>query len=608
MENAQHIVMRGKHDEHIFAEKNAEFLKTYDTDDKQIDYYTDLAMRVFDEFQIDGDYIFEGVRKNVQTWYVNKRQQIDLLRNHPYWSEEAKAVIFLQTEARRVDIPSAGRVFGDLFNYVDNHFRGHVDRNLPGAIQTAMFNMTNGEPPLVDQNMIDIVAGRFSSLDNIHKQIRNCLKVGCRITKLARKVFEFCKLDSGEIIDATTIRGGDTSFDKVYATFSDRLSELTVEKITLLSVHFNDFMLMSNGNSWSSCHYINSRNIFHEHTGQSIRGEYKQGCLSYALDAPSMILYTLPATYDGNEYYRCPKLTRMCCQYENGVLITGKCYPNNEDSLITRYRNILQQVISQSGGFPNLWTFSRNTDKITTFAKTHQYAAHYPDYTYSRQKPTVSLCRNITLDLDSPMTIGHEAYCLYCAGKIGESRTSWLQCRKHEKKAVCEICGKRITKESERYSFNDKFYCQDCLFYCTVHRRYEPITIKNVDENGNVMCNDAIFARKHAVHYDDIGISVMHADSYSVGDYVLMTDDVNQCDYGVGPMMCAYYPKRIVKITKIRGMTHYVSVLRNERDGDGWAWSTNCFAGVVIGATDAHIGKTIDEIREELTHETRFAF
>ena len=600
MENAQHIVMRGKHDDYIFAKNNTEFLKTYDTDNKQIDYYTNLAMRVFDEFKIDGDYTFEGVRTNVQTWYNNKQKQIALLRNHPYWSEEAKAIIFLQTETRSVDINRAGHILGDMFNFVANNAGEKPKTELLGAIQNVMFHMGNGEPPLVTKDFINSITDRLT-IDSIPKQVRSCLSCGCRITKLVRKAFEFLELSSGKIFNATTLKVGDDSFDKIYARFSDCLSELTVEKITLLSVHFNDFMLMSNGNSWSSCHFINSNNIFHEHTGQSVRGEYKQGCLSYALDAPSMILYTLPATYDGSEYYRCPKLTRMCCQYENGVLITGKCYPNNEDNLITRYRNILQQVLSQCGRFPNLWTFSKNTEKIEMFAKTQSGSAHYPDYSYSRQKPTVSMCRNVTFDLDNPMIIGSKAHCLFCSTEIDANRRSWLQCKKHERKIVCKICGKR----TELHEIYDDFYCDDCTFWCAYHKRYEPKNVKTTDLHGDLMCLDAVLEKENTVHYDDIGLTVSKSNNYMVGDYVLMVDDVGCCDYGTGVHMCCYYPRRIVKITRKRDTAYNVSVLRNEREDYGWTWSANCFVGIVHGATDAHIGKTINEIREESTHETR---
>lgn len=598
MENAQHIVLRGKCDEYIFAEKNAEFLATYDTDDKQIDYYTNLAMQVFEEFKIDGDFSFDGVRSNVNLWYSNKRKQIELLRKHPYWLEEAKAIVFLQTETRRVDIPLAGRKYGDLFRYVNSHFRDRVSTTIPGAIQTAMFNMTHGEPPVVNQDMIDIVMGRVNSADDIHKQIRNCLSVGCRITKLARKSFEFCKLDSGEIVNATTIRDGDSSFDKSYAIFSDCLSELTVEKITLLSVHFNDFMLMSNGNSWSSCHFINSHNIFHEHTGQSVRGEYKQGCLSYALDAPSMILYTLPATYEGEDYYRAPKLNRMCCQYENGVLVTGKCYPNNEDGLITRYRNILQQVISQCGGFPNLWTFSKNTEKIKMFVKTASDSAHYPDYAYDKQKPTVSLCRNITLDLDNPMTIGHKARCLYCSNEIDYNRKSWLQCKKHEVKMVCGVCGKRA---HTLHDIRGVKYCDDCTFFCTWHNTREPISERH---GSDTICNMAVIEQGNVTYLDDIGFKFVKTNHYNVGDYVVMNRDVSNCTHGVGGSMLTHYPSKIVKISGIHGDAYNVSDLDHGLHFCAWNWSDNCFAFKVIGATDEHIGKTIEEIRRELTHET----
>lgn len=597
MENAQHIVLRSKIDEYIFAEKNKAFLATYDTDDKQIDYYANLAMRVFEEFKIDGDYSFDGVRTNVNVWFNNKRKQIELLRNHPYWDEEAKAIIFLQTETRNIDFNRSAHALGDLYRFVADNTDGRFKTSFLGAIQSVLFDMNGNQPPIVTQSMLDKISERLEGFSTLPKQIRNCLSIGCRITKLVRKTFEFMELESGKIINTTTYRRGSESFDRLYAQFSDCLSELTVEKITLLSVHFNDFMLMSNGNSWLSCHFINSHNIFHEHTGQSVHGEYKQGCLSYALDVPSMIFYTLPATYDGEEYYRCPKLSRMCCQYENGVLITGKCYPNNEDSLVTRYRNILQQVLSQCGRFPNLWTFSKNTDRISTFAKTASGAAHYPDYTYSRQKPTVSLCRNITLDLDNPMEIGHEAYCLYCSNTIDTDRRSWLQCRKHEVKMICSVCGKRIDR---LHDICGAKYCDDCVFFCDWHGRYEPITDRY---NSETICTAASIERDSASYLEDVGLTIVKTEYYNIDDYVLMAENVGVCNFGTSDAMDRHYPNKIVKITSTSGFGYKVSKLREDNSDFTWQWSKNCFVGKIIGATDAHIGKTIEEIRRELTHE-----
>jgi hypothetical protein len=100
MEHTNEIELRSKTIAEEYERNNREFLAQYDTDDKQIDYYTGLAMKLFAEFEIDGTFTKVGVRKNVAEWFANKKSQMERFRKHPYWSEEAKAIVFLQTEKR----------------------------------------------------------------------------------------------------------------------------------------------------------------------------------------------------------------------------------------------------------------------------------------------------------------------------------------------------------------------------------------------------------------------------------------------------------------------------------------------------------------------------
>ena len=377
MENTNEIALRSKNAE-ILAQRNADFLSKYDTDDKQINYYTNLAMDLYDEFEIDGSFTFWGVRKNMAVWYKNKSAQMQLLRKHPYWDEEAKAIVFLQTEVRGIDYKVAADKLSELNDYVwrkcdpeprSIHF-------WPSRVCTILSEVADDGEEQTGRLTEEFASRLLNYMGrDCPKSISRMLRVGTKITRLVRKCFEEVELyGTGEIIDTTKfVDDGDPrtrkSFDKYYAKFADALSELEIERITLVSLNFLDFMTMSNGNSWSSCHFINSHGIFHENAESSYSGLYKQGCLSYALDAPSMILYTLPTTFDGTDYYRCQKLSRMCCQYENGILVTGKCYPNNENSLITRYRQIIQSVMSQVAETPNLWVFSRKIKKSKALLK-----------------------------------------------------------------------------------------------------------------------------------------------------------------------------------------------------------------------------------------------
>ena len=618
--------------------KNAEFLAKYPTRDEQIDYYTKLAMNVFEEFEIDGSYTYDGVYANVEDWYDNKQGLINLFRKHPYWCEEAKAIVFAQNEIRAVNYSEARWALGNIIDYV----RQKLDIYDEDALLVAIFNTLdhmvyneNEQTSTISEDFIQIFSDRYN-VDELPKEVKRIFAVGTKITKFVQKCCKYCKTPSGEIVDATKFvdehAEGDRnyqSFDKLYARFADYLSELAIKKITLVSLHFCDFMLMSNGNSWLSCHFINSHNIFHDDSDQSYSGCYKQGCLSYALDNPSFLLYTLPHTYEGDEYYRQKKLNRMCCQYDNGILVTGKCYPDNTDKLITRYRQTLQLIVSTLEDVPNLWTFTKNIRKIDALVSTDNQGMHYRDYENSSQKPTISICKHHGIDLDKTMIIGHKAYCVHCGESLAQwSDAKYLQCPSHRLKPICAHCGCVIRDHDDRAIIDDKMYCEDCYFYCDYHGEYEPITegenhIETVDGREMDICN---YGLTSFVRCDECGKWLSYAQryvhnghiycrecyrttaldrrdfrvepcfEYQVGDYVLIADDVTCCTFNSNDDMETNYSGRIVRIERIGdhfGKTAYsISLIGDEGD---WMWSDNCFVGKIVGdnLTDAIIGMHI---------------
>lgn len=648
MENLTPIEVLAKTTEAALRRKNADFLAQYPTDRAQINYYTQKAMKVFDEFEIDGTFTEHGVRENVETWFHNKRDQMNLFRKHPYWDEEAKAIVFSQNETRSIDYDAARCALNDILRYVENKLDDSRYDAAVMAISNTLYRMHRRgfeQSSVITEDFIRIFNEDVYSHD-LPKPIARMLKVGTKITKFTHKCCTMWKDSGGKVHNVTTLvdehEDGDRdyrSFDKLYAKFADYLSELTIKKITLVSLHFCDFLLMSNGNSWLSCHFINSHNIFHDDGDQSYSGCYKQGCLSYALDEPSFILYTLPATYDGDAYYSQPKMTRMCCQYQGGILVTGKCYPDNKDKTITRYRQTLQMIMSSVEAVPNLWTFSRNVDRITSLVTTECYSAHYRDYEYSNQKPTISLCKNIGIDLDNLMTIGHSAYCVHCGEELDNDDAKWLQCEKHRTKPICKHCGRYIEDEDDRIYIDDDIYCADCTFYCDVHGQYEPISWDNnhielVDGSELTMCNGALRGytqcshcgkwyknRSGKVHcgkcyccncYEKLrndgtiaapkNIVVVRQDEYEVGDYVLMEDGdtIDDCDFGANHWMRDLYNHRIAKIRRIDSFNgaYKLTIGNPDPELERWMWSANCFAGKLFGdnLSDELLGKTLEEV------------
>lgn len=76
-------------------------------------YIADVA-EVFDRIGIDDDYTNEGIAANVDVWLSNKSALFNLLRKHPNWDEDAKAIILRNKEYRQVNVSDRTDWMGEL--------------------------------------------------------------------------------------------------------------------------------------------------------------------------------------------------------------------------------------------------------------------------------------------------------------------------------------------------------------------------------------------------------------------------------------------------------------------------------------------------------------
>ena len=65
------------------------------------------AREFFDTLDMDDDYSEHGILCNIYAWEINKMPLIELLRKHPNWNEEAKAVILHSDINRSANIIEA---------------------------------------------------------------------------------------------------------------------------------------------------------------------------------------------------------------------------------------------------------------------------------------------------------------------------------------------------------------------------------------------------------------------------------------------------------------------------------------------------------------------
>ena len=120
-----------------FENENREFLEKYDSNSKQIEYYTEQVERIFNEVGIDNDFTTAGIEANVSEWFYKKETLFHILRNHPMWNEEAKAIIFLRDEVRGSDPSAFKRDINELLAYTS---RKIIENELE---QSEIFNMVS---------------------------------------------------------------------------------------------------------------------------------------------------------------------------------------------------------------------------------------------------------------------------------------------------------------------------------------------------------------------------------------------------------------------------------------------------------------------------------
>ena len=205
----------------------------------------------------------------------------------------------------------------------------------------------------------------------------------------------------------------DENYNKEFAKFSDAINPLSIKRHTVLSVHPVDYLTMSFGNSWSSCHTIdktNKRNMPNHYHGQ-----YSGGTLSYMLDGTSAVFYTVDKSYDGDKIELEPKINRNMFHIGNNKIVQGRVYPQTSDNngdIYTDIRNIVQKVIADCMGRPNMWTLKRGCNECEKVVASR--GVHYRDY------ENFSSCNVSYLKLDNDeidenrIVVGHNPICPHC--------------------------------------------------------------------------------------------------------------------------------------------------------------------------------------------------
>ena len=445
-----------------------------------------------------------GVEANLNEY--KKNDLVNLLRRHPNWNEEIKSVVLTVKETKPCAAPAEMGMLMDRLAYTSNHSEEWVEIYNWHKMNTRFLTPDH-----------EIRFRAWSDKYNLGLKP----KAGQKMSRFIRQAL----LAMGEDLEHNL------KLKTAYEKLADALSEYEIEHPLIISANPCDFLTMSYGTNWASCHIINPDIA---RGGDTYSGCYKAGTLSYANDESTLILYTVDKLPDDlHNLPTIPRLTRQLfmVNVDNGIIMQSRLYPYTDNlNLIDNYRAVMQDVLATCYGKSNLWSLRRDcfdTDVFTTCCG----SLHYRDYEYANQYHiststlrdieqvgTVSvignegyyLDTNDEIEIEDADQVIHEFVCAHCGSTIAWDDATEIDGAYYCPECVreCEDCGELCVADDMTDVGGDYVYhwvCRDCLenHYCVCNHCDEYVYEDDVitTRDGEAYCQDC--ANEHLVYCED---------------------------------------------------------------------------------------------------------
>lgn len=428
--------------------------------------------------------------------FNQKKDLIELLSKHPNWNP-AKFMIQFDTDMER-EINADGVIdFADWLirklniRYDYRAVRQSREYNICYFIKTIRTQFFNEyENAKEDLDRINALNENFKLRTNM---------------KCSKAVGKICREEGWDKLEG---------FNQKYASFCDCLNPLKITRHTVISLNPLDYLLMSNGNSWNSCHDIGDADS---------AGCYSSGTISYMLDKHSFIFYTVDGSYNGDKIELEPKIQRQVFGYNDEVLVQLRLYPQSNDSgakaVYDNIRAIVQKVVADCLGKPNMWI--KTTSDVEDVVESGRGATCYPDW--EDGNPGSTHCSVSTLkdrgERSRTIVFGAEPICINCGYRHGVEE--YISCCDSDDYEICECCGDRIDSD-DVYWCGDDPYCSNCVSYCEDCCEYYPNDdVEEID--GRYVCK---WCREDGDYYHCEECGELH----HVDDMAVTADGHKYCD------------------------------------------------------------------------------
>lgn len=423
----------------------------------------------------------DAIYEIIDTWAEQKADLIRLFKKHPNYVEGKFLIAFNQDWNREINTEGAWR----FARWIDMNLPV-IYENLPCRLkqkvddwQCTHYYYTRIYIPR-ETNFLysstEVYARQLMDEDSI--EWFNDIDPELHFTvgmKMSRAINKLCTyLGINKLPD----------YNKEFAKYADSVNPLKIVRHTILSINPLDYLTMSFGNSWASCHTIDKENV--RCMPNSYHGQYSSGTISYMLDKVSMVFYTVDAEYDGNEYYFEDKINRCMFHYGKDKLIQGRVYPqdndNNGGGIYKDIREIVQRVLTTCLEIPNYWNTKRGIEYIGDYVETR--GTHYPDYR-NFNNCCISFPKDMEIN-ECQIVIGHKPICVNCGYEHSDSENI-DHCA--GSRVTCENCGCTLD-EDDAYIIGGEYYCSDCCYQCEHCDEYHTRDDVNwVEETDGWVCD-----------------------------------------------------------------------------------------------------------------------
>lgn len=443
----------------------------------------------------------EALNQIVDEWYAQKKILIDAFRKHPNYVDGQFVISFTKEIERSID----ERGSDDFSRWLQNNCmrvtsiqrqnildRRNGCRYLPEDLWDFFEYLYRYAEKLISQDTARV-------LERAIPEVK--VRAGEKTTRVINRICNYLGWDKVD------------GYNKEFAKYSDSLSTSVVKRRIVLSLNPMDYLTMSFGNSWSSCHTIDKENKRCMPNGYE--GMYSSGTMSYMLDQSSMVLYTVDPKEDTEEYWQKPKINRQMFHWGNAKLVQSRLYPQSSDQRGTEYsfyRDIVKDI------FVKIFDLSGNwKTEISHYAAgkyIHSEGTHYRDY-YNFSNCSLSYCDELNTDM---FIVGAAPICVRC-GK-----------RHHDEEHIdccvirrCKRCGCLILEDDEdAHEINGEFYCHRCCFRCNICGSYHAGDGTRIRNENITVCDDC--RNEHFVRCEDCRTFVRRGSLVSHNESLLCDD------------------------------------------------------------------------------------